>query len=317
MAAPSFSSTVKSELARVQPTCSRCVRAQLAALVRVNGTLTQSERGNFRLELATETMPTAQAVVRLLHSVPQLRTDTAIKRSVLHNANSFVITVPAQPALNALLAELGLAGTAGEFSDEILEPLVEGGCCAGAYLRGAFLAAGYIADPKGDFHFEIPLKSERLARNIVALAARVGLTLRSTQRYNQHVVYAKGAEHIKDLLAFMGAHASVLSMEEVRVTKAVRNEANRRANAEFANTVKAAEASMKQIAQMRELLGYRKIDTLPRALQEVILLRVKNPEATLAELGEAATPPLSKSAVYHRLLRIEKLLEEERAARQA
>ncbi|MRR11779.1 sporulation regulator WhiA, partial [bacterium] len=36
-------------------------------------------------------------------------------------------------------------------------------------------------------------------------------------------------------------------------------------------------------------------------------LRLDNPDASLRELGELADPPLSKSAVYHRVRRIEEL----------
>ena len=51
-------------------------------------------------------------------------------------------------------------------------------------------------------------------------------------------------------------------------------------------------------------------DHLPPALQEFIRLRVTYPDATLKELGERATPPLSKSAVYHRVRRIEQMAKE-------
>ena len=52
------------------------------------------------------------------------------------------------------------------------------------------------------------------------------------------------------------------------------------------------------------------MENLPPALQEFIKLRVTNPDATLKELGEKANPPLSKSAVYHRVRRIEQMAKE-------
>ena len=52
------------------------------------------------------------------------------------------------------------------------------------------------------------------------------------------------------------------------------------------------------------------MENLPPALQDFIKLRVRHPEATLKELGELANPPLSKSAVYHRVRRIEQLAAE-------
>ena len=52
------------------------------------------------------------------------------------------------------------------------------------------------------------------------------------------------------------------------------------------------------------------MENLPPALQDFIRLRVAFPDATLKELGERANPPLSKSAVYHRVRRIEQMARE-------
>ncbi|MDR3961932.1 MAG: DNA-binding protein WhiA, partial [Eggerthellaceae bacterium] len=106
------------------------------------------------------------------------------------------------------------------------------------------------------------------------------------------------------------AHQGALKMENERVIKSVRNDVNRRVNAEIANQAKTAEASVEQVAAIRTLLDHRDIKSLPRGLQEYIQLRVRYPEATLKELGERANPPLSKSAIYHRVRRIEQMARE-------
>ena len=96
-------------------------------------------------------------------------------------------------------------------------------------------------------------------------------------------------------------------MENVRVIKSVRNDVNRRVNAELANQQKATEASMEQIMAIHAVVDRYGLESLPPALQEFIKLRVSHPDATLKKLGEYADPPLSKSAVYHRVRRIEQL----------
>jgi hypothetical protein len=96
-------------------------------------------------------------------------------------------------------------------------------------------------------------------------------------------------------------------MENERVVKSVRNETNRLANAEYANQMKTANAAFDQIYAMRRVVEKYGMDGLAPALQEIIRLRVMHPDATLKELGEKASPPLSKSAVYHRIRRIEQL----------
>ena len=58
---------------------------------------------------------------------------------------------------------------------------------------------------------------------------------------------------------------------------------------------------------LRAVLEEYGVERLPPALREIIRLRVDFPNATLQELGERANPPLSKSAVYHRIRRIEQM----------
>ncbi len=55
------------------------------------------------------------------------------------------------------------------------------------------------------------------------------------------------------------------------------------------------------------LVGLR---ALPPALREFCVLRRANPELSLAALGKRCSPPSSKSAMYHRVLRLQQLVEE-------
>lgn len=303
----SFTAEVKDELARVEPTCSACDKAELSALVRIEGTLTISG-GKPRLEIATETASVARTVIRLLHGVYDLKTELTVRRSVLHKTHNFLITVPAQIKLAGALEDLGVLSTSG-FEQGVKHELVRNSCCAGAYLRGAFLAGGYIADPRGDFHFEMTVSSEELAQGMVELMTREGVPARAMKRHNTHSIYIKGADRIIAFLALTGAHRAALHMENARVVKSVRNDTNRRVNAEIANHAKSADAAMQQIAQIRALIERKGIESVPRSLQEVALLRLRHPDASIRELGELADPPLSKSAVAHRLRRINALAE--------
>lgn len=303
----SFTSEVKDELSRVRPTCSLCDKSELSALIRIEGTLSISEDGP-RLELATETASVARTAIRLLHGVYSLKTDLTVRRSILHKTHNYLITAPAQPGLTDALHDMGILGTAG-FEGGIKRELVERGCCAGAYLRGAFLSGGYIADPRGDFHFELAAASEELIQACLDLMDEHGIKARYIRRHNMYTIYIKGVDQIIAFLAFVGAHQSALAIENVRVIKSVRNDTNRRVNAEIANQVKTSNASMQQIEQIRRLVDQYGIDAIPASLQEVAALRLRNPDASIKELGELADPPLSKNAVYHRLRRIAQLTQ--------
>jgi hypothetical protein len=95
----SFTAEVKDELSRVEPARGCCSRAQLAALVRIEGTLHFSGKDRYRLEIATETASVARTVIKLLHGVYDLKTELTVRRSVLHKTNNYLITVPSQAKL--------------------------------------------------------------------------------------------------------------------------------------------------------------------------------------------------------------------------
>lgn len=299
----SFTAEVKDELSRITLGHEACKKAELSALVRIEGHLS----GKYRLELVTEIAPVARIAVRLLHEIYHLKTEITTRRSVLHKTYSYLITVPAQVGLKEALVDLGIISENG-LEMGIVPRLVEEQCCLVSYLRGAFLGGGFIANPKRDFHFELSCGHENLAHGLVALLAQNDIPAKAIMRRSSWIVYIKGAEPIVDFLALAGAHKSVLAIEEVRVTKSIRNDENRRVNAEIANQAKSIEASLSQIQNIQLLIDKKKLDSLPKALQEVALLRLNHPEASLRELGELASPPLSKSAINHRIRRIDELV---------
>ena len=305
----SFNTDVKEELARVDSTCSHCDRALLAALIRIEGTLLISGQGRYRLEIVTDAPSVARLTWRLLHESYGLRTELTTRRSVLHKTPNYLIDVPVQEGLTEALRDMGVLGDHG-LELGVAPELVAKQCCAAAYLRGAFLGSGFVSDPRGDFHFEITVESQEMADDLAEIMAEKGIRARVMQRRSSFIVYIKSGESILEFLAFVGAHQSVLVMENARVVKSVRNDVNRQTNAEIANQKKAAEASVDQIYAMRSVLEAYGVERLPPALREIIRLRVQYPDATLKELGERADPPLSKSTVYHRIRRIEQMAKD-------
>lgn len=305
----SFTSEVKDELARVAPTCSHCEKATLAALVRIEGTLFFSGPGKYRLELAIDVPSVARLVVKALHELYNLKTELTVRRSVLHKTPNYLIDVSVQPGLEPALRDMGVLNEEG-LELGINAKLVKKQCCAAAYLRGAFLGSGFISNPRGDFHFEITVESESLAQGLVSLLEEKGISAKIMKRRSSYMVYLKSGAAILEFLAYVGAHQCALAMENERVVKSVRNDVNRITNAEIANQAKSAHASVDQIFAIRKVVDALGIDNLPPALQDFIKLRVAYPDATLKELGEQASPPLSKSAIYHRVRRIEQLARE-------
>jgi len=103
----SFTAEVKEELARIDPVKACCTRAELSALVRVEGTLHLAGGGHVHLEIATETAPVARRIVKLLHGVYSLATEITVRRSMLHKSNNYLIVVPYQPGAYAGVGRFG------------------------------------------------------------------------------------------------------------------------------------------------------------------------------------------------------------------
>lgn len=307
----SFTTDVKDELARVEPTCNHCEKATLAALVRIEGTLFVSGPGKYRVEIATDSASVGRLIIRLLHSIYQLKTELVVRRSVLHKTPNYLIEIPTQVGLEAALVDMGVILPEGGLNMGIDPELVQKQCCGAAYLRGAFLGSGFISSPKSDFHFEMTVENEELAQGLVRLMAEKGIGAKVMHRRNSYMVYLKSGDAILEFLAFVEAHKSAIALEEERVVKSVRNDVNRMINAELANEQKATKAALSQLLMIRQVLERYEFDGLPPALQDFIRLRVSNPGVSLKELGARANPPLSKSAVNHRLRRLEALAKAE------
>ena len=101
-----------------------------------------------------------------------------------------------------------------------------------------------------------------------------------------------------------------MGVMEAKVEKDLRNGVNRRVNCETANLTKVVDASIGQLAAIRKLEENGVLRTLPQKLQQTAQLRRDNPEATLSELAEMPDPPVSKSAMNHRMRKLIELSKE-------
>ena len=308
----SFTAEVRDELARCAPECTYCDVSTLAALVRVCGTLSITGKGGYQLQVATETGAVARTMIELTHKILKLKTDLTVRRSILHKVRNYLIVLPDQPDLEKALVLLGILDRSGGLVAGVPRHVANRACCRRAFVRGSLIAGGFVADPKGDFHLEIAVQGEQFARDLAALIEGMGVHARVNPRRGAYAVYIKSAEDIKMLLSKLGAHRAVAEIEEARAVKSVKNDVNRRVNAELANQTRSAGAAQRQIELIEALekLGLRR--DLPEALETFCALREAHPDLSLRDLGQLSDPPLSKSALYHRVLRLEKMVEEAR-----
>lgn len=309
----SFTAEVKDELARVEMTSRMAKLAQLSALMRVCGTLSFRGPGRYSIRVSTETGAVARTVIKLTHKIFDLETSLTVRRSVLHKTRNYLIEIPEQPELARDLEILGILEPGRGLATGVPRNLLRSRAAIAAFVRGAFMAGGFIADPRGDFHLEIAVTGEDFASELAALITTFGVTPRVNHRRGAYAIYLKSFDDIVALLRGLGAERVALAVVAARAKKSVKNDVNRRVNAEMANQARSTGAAAEQLALIDEaerLIGLAK---LPPALREFCEARRESPELSLAALGEGLASPASKSAMYHRVLRLQQLVDEARA----
>ena len=173
----SFTAEVRDELARCEPECEYCDLSTLAALTRVSGTLSLTGSGRYRLTVATETGAVARTMITLTHRILKLKTEFTVRKSVLHKVRNYLITLPDQPDLDKALVLLGILDRRGGLVAGVPRHIVARPCCRLAYIRGALIAGGFVADPRGDFHLEIAVQGGCMESGFV-IGSRKGAAVR-------------------------------------------------------------------------------------------------------------------------------------------
>ena len=173
-----------------------------------------------------------------------------------------------------------------------------------SYIRGIFLGSGSLNNPNNTYHLEIILKNKKTAEKVLKLLEEFAINSKPLDRKKGYSIYMKDGEEISKLLAFMGANKAVIKFEEIRVVKETRNNINRIVNCETANLNKTINASIEQINAINKLIEKDELKKLSKGLQEIAMLRIENPEASLIELGKLLENPIGKSGVNHRLKKI-------------
>ena len=171
-------------------------------------------------------------------------------------------------------------------------------------IRGAYLGAGSINNPENTYHLEIRLRKKEYSDLIMKGLNEFDIKCNDIEKNKEFTVYLKDGEEISKILALFGANKSVLKYEEIRVQREMNNKINRIVNCETANMNKTMNASIEQIETIRKLKKSGEFEKMEETLKEIAELRLKNPSASLTELGKMLKTPIGKSGVNYRLKKI-------------
>ena len=189
--------------------------------------------------------------------------------------------------------------------------VLEEDCCRASFIRGAFLAGGSVTDPEKRYHLELATPHHSVSRETYSVLLDMGFSPREAERGGNSLLYFKQADAIADFFTTIGASNTALGIMTAKVEKDMRNTITRRVNCDSANADKVVNAAQEQLEAIRYIVKEYGIDALPDPLKDAALLRIANPEASLADLAKLSYPPVTKSCISHRLKKIMSLASKE------
>ena len=297
----SFSANVKSELCRPEVEKGCCALAEaMGALLYANTFSADAIR------IVTESRDLGLRLPRLFRKGLGVSFDLLPEEG---GSGKLTYTITDREKIRQVFSACGFSAET-SVSLHVNFALLEKDCCRRAFLRGAFLAGGSVTDPEKRYHLELSTTHWKVSRETGTLLLEMELPAKETERKGSSVLYYKQSEAIEDFLTAIGAPVSAMAVMEAKIEKDWRNEANRKTNCDAANVDKAVAAAQEQLAAIRKLEERAVLETLPEKLQQTATLRREHPEMTLSELAELHEPPISKSAVNHRMRKLLSLAAE-------
>ncbi len=300
---------VRAELAAIAPLreCDRL--AELSALFHSAGRLHLRGRGEVAVHLDLASSAAARRAFALLRGLGLESEIRTYRRRAFGRETRYELHVQGTAAALAALVRAGVVDRSRRPLARPPRRVTGRACCRRAYLRGAYLGAGTLVGPPSP-HLELRADAREGAEFLRAVAAAEGVALAVAERRSHALAYAKSLETIEAVLGLAGATDAVLALEERSVVAAARSQANRLANADHANLVRASRAAERQLAALARLRAEGRLERLDGRLREAATLRLRHPALSLRELAARADPPASKAGMQRRLARLVELARE-------
>ena len=304
----SFSLECKEELCRIQMEKSCCRQSELSALYATLGSLHLIGRGQVTVQFIVESPTVAKRIFTLLqhemHLTAQLH---YVAYARFGGVRKCVLTLgPHQAPVMLTRFSIMEQTSTGEFSLLSSFPKIpmQRSCCLRSYLRGIFLGCGSISRPGHGYRLELTPKDETVRLSIAKYLQKFSLPIRQGTRKTKSLYFWTQAEQIITFLTIIGAHRTVMTLENMRIQREVLERVNRAMNCDNANLEKQMNASDRQLQTIISLISDERFHSLPQSLQEIAKMRIQAPDASLLELGQMLHPPIGKSGVNHRMRRL-------------
>ncbi len=298
----SFSANVKMEICRSFPQKRCCALAQSFGVLLFCNSFSQTG-----IRIITESREFAQQLPKLFKKAFSVAFDVLPD---MESQGKLIFQITDQNKIRTIMDAYGFE-TDSTLSLHINLAVVEDDCCKIAFLKGAFLAGGSVTDPEKGYHMELTTTHHSVAREGYTLMQEVlGFSPKVAGRGGGQVLYLKNSDQISDCLTCLGAPIGAMGIMEARLEKELNNKVNRRCNCDEANTSKVVEAAQEQMLALRILQSRGALESLPPKLIQAATARLNNPELSLTELAAMMEPPITKSAMNHRLQKLVQMAKE-------
>ena len=298
----SFSAAAKAEICRLQPAKHCCALAQCFGILLFCNSFSADS-----IRIITESREFAYTLPRLFKKAFNLDFDSFPSMA---SPGKLIFQITDPEKIQTIMEQYGFHPNE-TLALHVNMPIVEDECCKASFLRGAYLAGGSVTDPEKGYHLELATTHQSVAaESFLLLSEALGFDPKKAKRGGGQVLYFKQSDQISDCLTFLGAPVAAMGIMEAKLEKELNNKINRRCNCDDANISKVVEAAQEQLAAIRTLRLRGVVEQLPNKLQQAIIAREKNPEASLSELATMMEPPISKPAMNHRLKKLLELAKE-------
>ncbi len=307
----SFSTALKQELVGLplEKTC--CMVSELSALTACCASLSLLGRGRLQLVYTTHSPSVLKRIFTLLK---QGYTIAGAPR--LSSLSNFGGIKQYQLRLSGEDSRILMRGLSGDHKGSqhlglpsVPSRVVRRICCRRAWIRGFFLGCGSVLDPRKGYRAEFVFDGADRADYLVRLLKLGGIDALRSERRGSEIVYIRQGDALFTLFGLMGASRAVMELENIRAENSLRESLNRVANCDTSNFRKQVGAAQQQIEHITRISLAQGLTSLPKDLEELARLRLSHPDLGLKELGDLASPPLSKSGVQHRLRRLSQIAQ--------
>ena len=198
------------------------------------------------------------------------------------------------------------------FKDELSNIDISDNESMTSFIKGIFLAAGSVSDPKkNNYHLEILLDNEEKSKFVLDILKILNFNFKMIKRDKGYMLYLKSSEEISDFLKLIDTVNALFYFEDIRIYRDHKNMVNRLNNCEQANL----EKSLKTGDRQREIITFLKdndyFSLLDEKTTQVAEYRLKYPEESFQSLSEIMTKEIdkkvTKSYINHHFRKIEEI----------